>query len=79
MACGSTVCWYKILTFFLTFSYVGVTGTGEMEVDEVMEVLDPFSQTRLGNENNPFVVDDAVGAHVSVRDDSDDEKEFNDR
>ena len=41
------------------------------------KIFDPFSQTRLGNESNPFVVDVRV-AHVPVRDDIEDNQEFND-
>ena len=39
-------------------------------------MFDPFSQTRLGNESNPFVVDARV-AHVPVHDDIEDNQEFN--
>ena len=38
-------------------------------------MFDPFSQTRLGNESNPFVVDVRV-AHVPVHDDIEDNQDF---
>ena len=41
------------------------------------KIFDPFSQTRLGNESNPFVVDASI-AHVPVHDDIEDNQEFND-
>ena len=43
--------------------------------EEHME--DPFSQTRLGNNTNPFV--DNAFLDVSTHEDSDDEQEFNER
>ena len=36
--------------------------------NNLKQIFDPFSQTRLGNESNPFVVDARV-AHVPVHDD----------
>ena len=55
----------------------GITGINVTEEAELKKVFDPFSQTRLGNESNPFVVDARV-AHVPVRDDIEDNQEFND-
>lgn len=46
-----------------------------MEVDD-QNVGDPFSQTRLGNESNPFV--NGV-VYVSDPLENDDEQEFTDR
>ena len=47
------------------------------EEAELKQRFDPFSQTRLGNESDPFVVDARV-AHVPVHDDIEDNQEFND-
>ena len=44
--------------------------------NNLKQIFDPFSQTRLGNESNPFVVDVRV-AHVPVHDDIEDNQEFN--
>ena len=53
----------------------GINVTEEAELKLIF--FDPFSQTRLGNESNPFVVDARV-AHVPVHDDIEDNQEFND-
>ena len=45
--------------------------------NNLKQIFDPFSQTRLGNESNPFVVDARV-THVPVHDDIKDNQEFND-
>lgn len=56
----------------ITFSFVDVTGTSDSV--EWIEG-DPFCQTRVGNETNPFV----QNADVSVHEDCNDEFEFNER
>ena len=45
--------------------------------NNLKQIFDPFSQTGLGSESNPFVVDARV-AHVPVHDDIKDNQEFND-
>ena len=60
----SQLCWY-------------ITGINVTEEAELKQRFDPFSQTRLGNESDPFVVDARV-AHVPVHDDIEDNQEFND-
>ena len=43
--------------------------------NNLKQIFDPFSQTRLGNESNPFVVDARV-THVPVHDDIEDNQDF---
>jgi len=45
--------------------------------NNLKQIFDPFSQTRLGNESTPFVVDARV-PHFPVHDDIKDNQEFND-
>ena len=54
-----------------------ITGINVTEEAGLKKIFDPFSQRRLGNESNPFVVDVRV-AHVPVHDDIEDNQEFND-
>ena len=56
----------------MTFSFVDVTGTSGM--DEWIRG-DPFSQTRVGNETNPFV----ENVDVTVQEVYDDEPAFSER
>ena len=56
----------------ITFSFVDVTGTAGM--DEWIRG-DPFSQTRVGNETNPFV----EGVDATVQEVCDDELGFSER
>lgn len=55
---------------------VDITGINVTKEAELKLIFDPFSQTRLENESNPFVVDARV-AHVPVHDDIEDNQEFN--
>ena len=73
-------CLHLVLNF-LYFNYFSqvcwqLTGINVTEEAELKLIFDPFSQTRLGNESNPFVVDARV-AHVPVHDDIEDNQEFN--
>ena len=61
-----------LLTIEMTFSFVDVTGTSGM--DEWIRG-DPFSQTRVGNETNPFV----ENVDVTVQEVYDDELGFSER
>ena len=61
----------------ISLSCVDITGINVTEEAELKQIFDPFSQTRLGNESNPFVVDARV-AHVPVHDDVEDNQEFSD-
>ena len=69
--------------YILFSSIVNITGlhsaeAGDMEVDEGhVDMEGPFSQSRIGNESNPFV--GSVDVHAPTHVDSDDEQEFVDR
>ena len=67
----------QFLILCISLSCVDITGINVTEEAELKQIFDPFSQTRLGNESNPFVVDVRV-AHVPVHDDIEDNQEFND-
>ena len=58
----------------ITFSFVDVTGHGTSALDEWIRG-DPFSQTRVGNEANPFV----ENVDVTVQEVYDDEIGFSER
>ena len=67
----------QFLILCISLSCVDITGINVTEEAELKQIFDLFSQTRLGNESNPFVVDVRV-AHVPVHDDIEDNQEFND-
>ena len=67
----------QFLILCISLSCVDITGINVTEEAELKQTFDLFSQTRLGNESNPFVVDVRV-AHVPVNDDIEDNQEFND-
>ena len=67
----------QFLILCISLSCVDITGINVTEEAELKQRFDPFSQTRLGNESDPFVVDARV-AHVPVHDDIEDNQEFND-
>lgn len=58
-----------LLLLLSLFSFVDVTGSSDG-----FDPPDPFSQTRVGNESNPFIV--RPSSHVSSHDDGDDDNDF---
>ena len=67
---------FSVLFSIISLRCVDITGINVTEEAELKQIFDPLSQTRLGNESNPFVVDARV-AHVPVHDDIEDNQEFN--
>ena len=63
---------FSVFQLFLSGVLTYITGVNVTDEAELKLIFfDPFSQTRLGNESNPFVVDARV-AHVPVHDDIED-------